>query len=87
MQHIYIVLKRGKWKLAVKSQYDEILHNKIYLRIKKSKKRWFLFLLTLLKTADIYGSAYLKYRDMCPQYRMIPAGGDEIILCPTSELS
>lgn len=39
MQHIYIVLKRGEMEtVAVKSQYDEILHNKIYLRIKKSKK-------------------------------------------------
>lgn len=32
--------------VAVKSQYDEILHNKIYLRIKKSQHE-FLSLLTL----------------------------------------
>lgn len=35
IQYIHHV-KGGKWKLAVKSQYDEILHDKIYLRINKS---------------------------------------------------
>lgn len=45
--------------VAVKSHYDEILHNKIYVRIKKSEKHWFLSLLTQLKTADVYGLASL----------------------------
>lgn len=43
--YIYIILKGKKETIAVKSQYDELLHDTIYLRINKPKKHCLLSLL------------------------------------------
>lgn len=62
MQHIYIILKGKKETIAFKSQYDELLHDTIYLRINKPKKTLpFVFVNAACIHPHIYKCIYDMY--------------------------